>query len=66
MKLPIRMKRIGWVGIIDGHPHFEDVIDDYSGSTDFKAVNVYRSKKEARKRYQSILPVYIPTLERKK
>lgn len=65
MKLPIRMKRIGYVGITDGKPFFEDTTDDYVlGGRSIPIVDVYRSKKEARKRFREIRPVYIPTLSK--
>lgn len=58
----IRMKRIGFVGMIDGKPFFEFVMDEYCHNESTTAVDVYKSKKEAKKRFEHILPVYIPTL----
>ena len=67
MKLPIRFKRIGYVGMTP-KPDFEDTLDDYVdlGARPVKAANIYRSRKEARKRYQSVSSVYISVVDKEK
>ena len=62
MKIPMRMKRIGWIGDVKGKPCFDRVSDEYSDLKYVPAGNVYRSKKEAKKRFEKIIPVYIPVL----
>lgn len=61
------MKRIGWIGYSDGQPYFEKVIDDYvklrgGGEGQEPAVytvNVYRNKREARKRFEDVRPAFV-------
>ena len=59
--MKVSFKMIGYIGIVDGKPFFEDTSDDYVklGEDSIPMLEVYRSKKEARKRFQEIRPVYI-------
>lgn len=54
-------RRIGWVGFTSGRPDFENVIDDYTnlGEDGAPAVNVYKNKKEAKKRYEDVREVFV-------
>jgi hypothetical protein len=55
------MKRIGWVGFVNDKPYFENTTDDYStnGSESTPVVDVYKKKKEAKKRFQDIREVFV-------
>lgn len=55
------MKRIGWAGFTDGKPFFEPTTDDYVGLGDaaISTAEVFKSKKQARKRFQDVRPVFI-------
>lgn len=55
------MKRIGWVGIVDNKPFFEDTHDGYVKLNDdpIPVTNIFKSKKEARKRFEAVAPVFI-------
>lgn len=55
------MKRIGWVGIVNSKPYFEKTTDDYVGilSSSIQSVVVYKSKKEAKRRFEVVRPVFI-------
>jgi hypothetical protein len=56
------MEQIGWCGMVGDKPFYENVTDEYSLRAEFcVAVNVYRSKKEAKKRFQEVFAVYIKT-----
>jgi hypothetical protein len=66
MSIALKMKRIGFVGIVDSRPDFGYVFDEYCDGIGVAGVTIYRSKKEARKRFEKVLPVYIPTLEKGK
>jgi len=56
-------KRIGWVGIVKGKPYFEEVTDNYveNFSPGVQAVNIYKSKKEAKRRFKAVKDVFIKT-----
>jgi hypothetical protein len=54
------MKRIGWCGIVDDEPYFEPVTDGFSLTGQYLvAVDVFKLKKEAKKRFVSVCAVYI-------
>ena len=54
------MKRIGYAGIVNYKSDFESVTDGYcQGGATVQAVNVYKSKTEAKKRYEEIREVFI-------
>jgi hypothetical protein len=67
MKVPIKLKRIGYVGIVDGKPCFDNTTDNYValGEGPIPVADVYKTKKEARKRFQEIRSVYFPVLDGK-
>jgi hypothetical protein len=50
----MQVRKHGWIGIIDGAAHQEKVIDTYGEA---KQVVVYMSRKDARKRYESVRKV---------
>jgi hypothetical protein len=52
----MKLKKLGYVGYTDDKPYFERVIDDYST---MRAVNVYKLKKEARKRFEDVREVFV-------
>ena len=48
--------------MVEDKPFYENVTDEYSLRAEFcVAVNVYKSKKEAKKRFQEVCAVYIKT-----
>lgn len=49
-------KFAGWIGIVDDKPYLELVRDTYGNA---KAIFAFRSRKEARKRFQGIQKVVI-------
>jgi hypothetical protein len=55
--------RIGWIGYVDDKPFWEKITDDYchklDGSDAFQGTNIFKSKKEARKRFEDVRPVYV-------
>ena len=64
------MKRIGWVGYSNNRPFFELTADDYTqiGSASMPDLNanisipttiIFRSKREALKRFMDVRPVYV-------
>ena len=55
------MKHIGWIGIVDGKPFFETTTDDYVelGENGIPVVDVYKTRKEARKRFEQVTEVFI-------
>jgi hypothetical protein len=59
-KMKVQTKVLGWVGFTDDKPYWESCGDDYSkiGET-FQATNIFKSKKEARKRFQDVRPVVV-------
>ena len=56
-----KLKRIGWVGFCDNKPHFEKTTDDYTKLEEdgTPVLNIYRVKREARKRYEDVREVFI-------
>jgi hypothetical protein len=58
-----KLKRIGWMGFTDGSPFFESVTDEYSNSA--LIADVFRSKKEARRRFKDIREVFVRPLTAK-
>jgi hypothetical protein len=57
------MKQIGYVGIVNDKPYYENATDDYVklGGKSFQSVEVYRSRREAKKRFQKVVRVFILT-----
>jgi hypothetical protein len=59
----VEYKAIGWTGYSDGTPFYEDTYDDYSGllpsDKGTPILNVFKIKKEARKRFQDIRRVFV-------
>ena len=54
------MKRLGWIGYTDNRPFFEETTDDYSDfGLSIPTVIVYKTKKEARKRFEDVRPVFV-------
>lgn len=55
------IKRIGWSGVVDDKLHFEHVTDNYveNFAPGVLAINVYKSRKEAKKRYQEVREIFI-------
>jgi len=55
------MKRIGWVGFVNDKPDFEKTTDDYLplGEEGIPAMNVYKRKKDAVRRYEDVREVFI-------
>jgi hypothetical protein len=56
----VKKKVLGWVGYTDGKPFWERIVDDYTqvGDPPVRAANIYKSKKEARRRFEDVRPVY--------
>jgi len=56
---------IGYVGIVNGKPDFCPTTDDYVGIGEdgVQAANIFKSRREARKRYQQVAAVYIEAPE---
>ena len=56
-----KLKRLGWCGNVEDKPCFDGVIDTYCvpEMKTIKAVSVYKSKKEAKKRFQSVFEVFV-------
>jgi hypothetical protein len=54
-------RRVGWVGFSDNKPHFEVTTDDYTEIEEdgTPVLNVYRVKREARKRYEDVREVFV-------
>ena len=52
-------KSLGWIGIVDGKPFWEKTADDYvsPGGPLVPMLTIYKSKKEARKRFDDVWPV---------
>jgi hypothetical protein len=51
-------KVLGWVGYTDDKPYWEDTVDEYSPPADaIPVLNIYKSKKDARKRFEDVRPV---------
>ena len=57
----LQLRRIGWVGVVDSGPDFESVLDNYVelGGAGIPTSNVYKNKKDAQRRYQAVIPVFI-------
>ena len=55
------MKRIGWIGYAEDKPFFELTTDEYVGSNESPifAVDVYKQKKEARRRFEDVREVFV-------
>ena len=55
----MKKKASGWVGYVDGKPCWERAVDEYVelGSPPFLSVVVYKTKKDARRRFQDVRPV---------
>jgi len=54
------LKRIGWVGLVNNKPYYEPTTDNYcSWGEEIQAVNIYKSKRDAKRRYQTIYEVFI-------
>lgn len=55
------MKRLGWVGFTDDKPYFENVLDTYvqPDEKSVSVVDVYKSKKQARRRFQDVREVFV-------
>jgi len=55
------MKRIGWVGFSDGKPDFQPTSDYYVklGEKGIPVVDVYKTKKEAKKRFEDVREVFV-------
>jgi len=54
-----KKKILGWVGYTDDKPYWENTCDDYvqPGEPLILALNIYKSKKEARKRFEDVRPI---------
>lgn len=57
------LKRIGWVGYCEDKPYLENVHDDYGM---FSGAELFKSKKEARKRFEDVRPVFVGVTEKNK
>ena len=55
------MKKIGYVGFTDGKPYYEITSDTYVdlGEEGVPVVDVYKFKKEAKKRFQDVREVFV-------
>lgn len=55
------MKRIGWIGYVENKPFFEITTDDFSHMNEegIPMVDVFKSKKEARKRFEDVREVFV-------
>ena len=55
------LRRVGWGGFSDEEPFYDKVTDMYVelGADGIRVFDVYKSKKEARKRYEDIREVFI-------
>ena len=49
-------KSLGWIGIVDGKPFWEETADDYMspGGPLVPMLTIYKSKKEARKHFEEV------------
>jgi hypothetical protein len=67
MSIEVEFKRIGWVGKVDGKPCFDNVLDEYCHPENIyvSAAEIYKNRKEARKRFQDVTPVFIPVVRLK-
>ena len=50
-------RAIGWIGIVNDKPYFEDTADQYGSFV--KRLEVFKQRKEARRRFECVWPVYI-------
>lgn len=52
--------QIGWMGIVNDKPYFEGTIDSYSlpENKSIPVADIFKSKKEARKRFERVEPVF--------
>lgn len=57
----MKLKRIGWVGYVNDKPYWEEVMDDYDGLNEPGAVRVevFKTKREARKRFEDVREVFV-------
>lgn len=55
-----KVRRIGWVGFVDGRAEFENERDGYcEGEMVISAARIFRNRKEARKRFQDVREVFV-------
>ena len=54
-------RKLGWVGFVEKRPHFEKTSDDYTKLEEdgTPVLNIYRVKREARKRYEDVREVFV-------
>jgi len=55
------MKKLGYVGYVSSKPFFEDTADDYTklGERGTPVLNIYKIKKEAKKRFEDVREVFV-------
>ena len=55
-----------WVGFVDDKPHFGYTADTYRDGTPFDAITVFKSRAEARYRFQDVRRCYVTISETRK
>ena len=63
LKLPKRKEYTVWVGFVDGKPKWWTVSDDYGDYGDCRKLDVYRTKREAKIRYEDVRKMKLVEIE---
>ena len=58
----MKNKPLGWVGYADDKPYWEKTVDEYTdlGAEPILTLNIYKRKRDARKRFQDVRPIRRP------
>jgi hypothetical protein len=55
---PMRLKKLGYVGYVDDKPYFDWIVEPYYYGL-ANGVEVYKLKKEAKKRFEDVREVFV-------